>query len=124
MSKGAGAIGSRGARAAVVRAIGRGGGLHATDYLRSGMRDESLAFWRARFAGKTAAEAQRIAERDMPAMHVALYRENGRTRVVLEDGRHRMQAAREAGATRIRVEARIVGERGASSSTWTGVVRI
>jgi hypothetical protein len=88
------------------------------------MRSESLSYWRKRFAGKTAAQVRALAEREMPPIRIALYREGGRTRAVLEDGRHRMQAAREAGATKIRVTARIVGERGASSSKWTGVVKI
>lgn len=123
MSKGVGSVGIRSVRAAVLRAVGRRGGLHAIEYSRTGMRAESLAYWRSRFAGKSGAEVRALAS-SMPPVRVTLYHERGRTRVTLEDGRHRMQAAREAGATRIAVEARIVGERSGSSGSWRGILRI
>lgn len=124
MSKGAGHIGSRAVRAMVVGLLSRVGGVSGAQALKSGMRGESTAFWRARFAGKSPEDVRKLAEADMPPVHVTIFREIGRNLVVLEDGRHRLQAAREAGATRIRIKARIVGERGAASQTWTGVVRI
>jgi hypothetical protein len=83
------------------------------------MRPESLAFWRSRFAGLSPAGVTRLAA-SMPPVRVSLVVERGRTRVILDDGRHRLQAAREAGASKIAVEARVMGERGALSSVWRG----
>ena len=123
MSKGAGAIGSRGVRARVVGIVGRRGGV-AGLINRSGMRGESLTYWRSRFAGKSQAQVRAIAEHHMPPVRVTIYKERGRTVAVLEDGRHRVAAAKEAGATRIRVQARIVGERGGISTNWVGTIRI
>jgi hypothetical protein len=121
--KGAGSIGSGGVRSRVVSIIGRRGGV-AKLVNASGMRTESLSYWRSRFAGKSAAQVRELAEHGMAPVRVVVYRVGGRTRAELEDGRHRVTAAREAGATRIRVEAQIQGERGALSTTWTGIVRI
>jgi hypothetical protein len=122
MSKGAGSIGSGSVRSRVISIMSRRGGV-AKLVSASGMRSESLSYWRGRFAGKTAAEVRELAEHGRP-VRVVIYRERGRQLAVLEDGRHRVTAAREAGATRIRVEAQIQGERGALSTTWTGIVRI
>ncbi len=117
MSKGAGAIGSGSVRGIVVRGIGQIGGLHnAIDH--SGMRAESLAHWRSRFAGLSPSDVQALA-RSMAPIRVAVYG----NKVTVEDGRHRLTAAREAGAAKVAVEARVVGLHGASSATWRGTVR-
>jgi hypothetical protein len=123
MSKGAGAIGSSSVRSRVASLVNsRGGVSQLVD--ASGMREESLAHWRNRFAGKSPAEVRQLAERDMKPVRVVIYREHGKTRAVLEDGRHRVTAAKEAGATKVRVEARVMGERGGLSSTWTGRLKL
>jgi hypothetical protein len=88
------------------------------------MRGESLAYWRSRFAGKPPAEVRELAEHGMPPVRVTIFVEHGRRRLTLEDGRHRLEAARAAGATRVRAEVRIVGERGGSSTRWTGTLRV
>lgn len=106
MGKGAGkgSGGAGGALDAAVRAVNRLGVANA-EYLREGMR--SLAAAAGAFAGASPTEATRIATgaaparntgRDLPPITVVV--DGGD--VILRDGRHRMTAARAAGATKIR----------------------
>lgn len=97
MAKGSGR-GSGGAGGALTAAIGRVNamGVRNANYLREGMRP--LDAIRAAFAAvASTAEANRVATR-LPPVRVLV---EGR-RVILQDGRHRLAAAAEAGATRIR----------------------
>lgn len=81
-------------------------GLTNFKYLRSGMRDESLAYARGAFEGASPAEARAIAmgERAAPdgrafePVRVDIYPD---APPVLNDGRHRLAAASEAGSDRM-----------------------
>lgn len=87
-------------------------GLTNSRYLRNGYRDQSLAETRSAYAGASKAEAQRIAlgealprsspkhlqGKPMEPVRVDLYPGEP---PILNDGRHRMLAAQEAGADRI-----------------------
>ncbi len=87
------------------------------------MRD--LTFARSHYAGATARQAGRIARnsRYPVRVHVEMDRKGRRT-VILNDGRHRMTAAREAGAKSIRAHVVEYGPRGGIRRQWTGPVRI
>ena len=85
-------------------------GLVNTKYARDGMRDESLDFARKAYAPESpsifpgpsvspAERAQQIATTKVKPVRVEIYPDTG---PVLGDGRHRMQAAIEAGAKDIR----------------------
>lgn len=80
-------------------------GLSSAEFLRTGMRDESAAFARRAYEGADAARAEQIATREIEPVRVELFpQEDGSMRVTLGDGRHRMQAATDAGARHIRAE--------------------
>lgn len=80
-------------------------GLENADYLRDGMRD--LRVFRETYAGKTAEQATEIASKLPNPVKVTLEPdEGGGLRAILTDGRHRMAAAKEAGAAAINAEVR------------------
>ena len=87
------------------------------------MRDMTTA--RAPYKGSTGAGAEKIATslRFPVRVHVEPG-DAGKMRVIVNDGRHRMQAAREAGATHIRATVIEYGPRGARLRQWTGSVKI
>jgi hypothetical protein len=122
MSKGAGRVGSRAEGASLRRTVSRLGLANAS-YLRTGMRDLSAA--RRHYAGTSAAQAERLAIslRHPVRVHIEPGA-NGKPHVILNDGRHRMTAAREAGATHIRATVVEYGPRGGRIRVWTGVVKI
>jgi hypothetical protein len=119
MGKGAG-IGLAGAelRRKAQRQIRRVG-VSGAEFLRSGMRRESLAYARKAYAGKSASEAQRIATSLAKPITVGVHHGG---RIELIDGRHRMQAAKAAGATKILARVRVYGKRGGLLKTYTGKV--
>lgn len=81
-------------------------GLENFKFLRTGMRDDSLAYAKSAFEGASPAEARAIAmgERVAPdgrafePVRVDIYPDTG---PVLNDGRHRLAAATEAGSDRM-----------------------
>lgn len=90
-------------------------GLENSQYLRTGMRDESLTKVRGAFAGKSAVEAQDIALGKAPSatgermkpVDVSVFPDEGNGPIFnLADGRHRMAVARDAGATHINARIR------------------
>jgi hypothetical protein len=100
-----------------------GVGLFHSDYLRSGMRD--LTFARSHYAGMSAKEADRYARTSAYPVRVSVEPgRGGKPTVHLGDGRHRMTAAREAGAKYIRATVTRYGPRGGVKGKWTGPVRI
>jgi hypothetical protein len=106
MSKGAGSVGMRGSGFARVTRISQ-----VRIVSHSGMRSESRAFVRAvRAAGR----------RLKPIVIVV---EKGQ-RPHLQDGRHRLEAARAAGDKSIKAIVRYVGPRGAVRKTETRRIRI
>jgi len=121
VSKGLGSLGTRGDTGTLRRIVSRTGLVNAA-YLRSGMR--SMVEARAPYKGKTA-EAERIATslRHPVRVHIEPGAK-GKPRVILSDGRHRMQAARKAGATHIRATVVEYGPRGGRIRTWTGKVKL
>lgn len=85
-------------------------------------RESSLKSLRKAYAGKTAAQATKLATSGkMQPIRVDVHpRDN---HVELRDGRHRMTIAKEAGATHIRAEVRVYGKNG-GYVTWHGNVKI
>ncbi len=115
--------GSGGGGSDLASIVNKSGGVYASDYLRSGMRDLTQA--RAAYVGKSAAQANRIASALKYPVRIHIEPGvNGKHRVILHDGRHRMTAAREAGATRIRATVVQYGPRGGKLRTWTGIVKL
>lgn len=114
---GGGAAGG-GGLAAAVNSIG----LVNSNYLRSGMRD--LTFARSIYSGMTPRQADAHARKLAYPVKISIYPDRGRQTVSLNDGRHRMTAAREAGAKYIRATITQYGPRGGVKATWTGPVRI
>lgn len=117
--------GGKGSGGVVARAIAGFNrlGVANASFLGSGMRAGDLAKARGAFAGASRAEATRIATgkapardsgRTLPPITLAKDIGSGRGSFHLRDGRHRLTAAREAGATRIRatvvVSRRVGGE--------------
>jgi hypothetical protein len=99
----------------VQAAVSRMGGISRGNYLRDGMRPGSQQAANQAFSGVTASHATAIAtgHRDvaksdygsgrLPPIRIAIERDrNGKDNIILQDGRHRMTAARAAGATHIR----------------------
>ncbi len=87
------------------------------------MRD--LTYARSHYAGMTPAQAERAAT--SLSMPIRIHVEpglGGKPHVILNDGRHRMTAAREAGATHIRATVVTYGPRGGQRGSWTGTVKI
>jgi hypothetical protein len=75
-------------------------GVKNSNYLRNGMRD--LADARSYYKGASAEEAEHIATNLSKPINMAIEPgENGESLVILQDGRHRMTAASEAGAEHI-----------------------
>lgn len=133
MAKGKGGSKASGAQSGNGKTPGGGGalraavdkvGLYRADYLRSGMRD--LTFARSHYAGMSPSEADRYARTMDYPVRVSVERDarTGRDRVFLTDGRHRMTAAREAGAKRIAAEVTRYGPRGGIVGTYRGTVKI
>jgi ParB-like chromosome segregation protein Spo0J len=83
------------------------------------MRTESLAYARKPYSGKSASEAQRIAAHLKEPVTVGVY-VGGRVQLI--DGRHRAQAAKAAGATKIRAKVIVYGPRGGIVRTYIGKV--
>jgi len=122
VSKGLGSLGTRGDTGTLRRIVSRLGLANAA-YLRSGMRDLTAA--RAHYRGASAAQAERLATSLRHPIRVHIEPgANGKPRVILNDGRHRMTAAREAGATHIRATVVQYGPRGGRVRAWTGLVKI
>lgn len=119
MSKGVGGIGKGALSRTIGKRIAAVGGISHAEYLREGFRPGSLAYWRAVYAGKTPAQAQRIAASLKEPVKIGVG-----SIVEVEDGRHRMTAAKEAGATSIRARVRVYGTRGGASRTWVGLVKL
>ncbi len=128
MAKGGGLkTGGAGGIGAIVSRMG----LANTEYLRSGMRD--MTQHRGAYEGASKAEVQRIAAGAAPSkndgkpfapVRVSIEPDQGKRIVVLQDGRHRMTAAREAGATHVLAEVTQRGPRGGVVARWRGKVRI
>jgi SPP1 gp7 family putative phage head morphogenesis protein len=106
-------------------------GVANSDYLRSGMRD--LTQHRAAYAGATPEEARQIALSQLPAknsgkffepVRISIQPDQGKQKVILVDGRHRMTVAREAGATHISAHIVEYGPRGGILKQFKGPVRI
>lgn len=85
-------------------------GVFNADYMREGMR--SLDAARSHYLGKTAAEAERLATSPkFPPINIDIEIDKaGQRQIFLKDGRHRMTAAREAGAQNIRAQVRVFVE--------------
>lgn len=96
-------------------------GLRNTNYLRSGMRPESLAFARQRYEGATPEEAQELAL-TLPEP-VRVHVRPGEL-PELNDGRHRMTAAIEAGATHILAKVVQYGSRGGQKAVAIRPVKL
>jgi hypothetical protein len=96
-------------------------GVSGAQFLRTGMRRESLAYARKPYAGKTPAEAQRIATTLTIPVLVGVHPGG---RIELIDGRHRAQAAREAGARSIKARVRVYGRRGALRKEYVARVKL
>lgn len=104
--------------------IAAAGGISGAGYMRDpgSFRASSLKSLRAEYAGKSPAEATRIATgRGMAPIRVDIH--PGDKHVELRDGRHRMTTAKEAGAGRHRAEVRVYGKRG-GYVTWRGNIKI
>ncbi len=96
------------------------GGASKADSLKSGMREESLAFWRKQYEGKTPAEATAIATSLKEPIKIGI---DGKSMHII-DGRHRTLAAKEAGAEQIKAEVRVYRKDGSAKSVWTGNVKL
>lgn len=128
MAKGGGVkAGGAGGLGAIVSRLG----LANANYLRSGMRD--LTQHRGAYEGATPAEVKRIAASAAPAknsgkafepVRVSVETDRGERKVILRDGRHRMTAAREAGATHVLADVTQYGPRGGVVARWRGKVKI
>lgn len=88
------------------------------DYLREGIRAESLAYAQAQIPAGADATAAALA---LVPIVVEVYPDGTR---VLADGRHRLIAAQAAGAQAIRVTTRILGKRGKVKAETTEIMRI
>jgi hypothetical protein len=103
-------------------------GLENTNYLRDGMRD--LSSHRGAYAGATPEEVQAIARGELPTKNSSQPFKPVRVNVEpdgtvhLADGRHRMTAAREAGATEVLADVNTYGPRGGLLSSERTLVSI
>lgn len=79
-------------------------GVANSDYIQDGMRD--MRVFRESYAGKTPEQATRYAENLSEPIKISVEPGEGAPHVTLTDGRHRMTAAKEAGASRIRAQIR------------------
>lgn len=105
--------------------ISQAGGLYrGAAYMRGlGMRPGSQQYHSSLYHGATTTAAKNaIALRGNP-VHVEVESLRGKWHVELTNGRHRVEAAKLAGATKIRAEATI-RRPGKPDRTWTGVVKI
>ena len=125
MSKGTGtsSSGGTGKTLSLRSIVNRSGGVVSSVYARDGMR--SLASARADYAGKSPAQATRIANtlKHPIRIHIEPAGKHG-SRVILNDGRHRMTAAKEAGAKSIRAHVVEYGARGGKRREWIGSVKL
>lgn len=101
-------------------------GVTNTSYLRTGMRPASLDYARGLYSGATAEEAQGLATslKEPIRIHVEPGAEEGSFDFHLNDGRHRLQAAREAGAMHIKARVVQYGPRGGKLSDQIMTVKI
>jgi len=109
-------------------------GVYNAMYLRNGMRDMTAV--RSAYAGATKEQVEEIAAgerapmgsatgKPLPPIRINIEPDGrGGKNVILNDGRHRMTAAREAGATQILAHVTEYGPRGGKKSEWTGKVKI
>jgi|SRR5579885_2084179 len=126
------------ARAAVkpVEIINGLGGARAADFLGAGhnvtpdvaaefgFRPDSLRHWRDVYAGKSPEEATYIATHLKEPIKLALEPTKGEWHLFLIDGRHRLTAAREAGASHIVAVIHVYGPRGGLWRKTQEVVKI
>lgn len=126
---GSGGVGGRSAAASDARMVARlkrGVRDAELDYLRTGMRD--LGSHRAAYAGKTAAQVERIAagkvKTDQGWRFNPIKVEVYKGRFILTDGRHRLTAAREAGARRILADVTVAGPRGGVKATRRMLIKV
>ena len=127
MSKGGGGGGGgRGGRMSggggLASTIAGAGGISNAIYAREGMRDMTSSH--ALYAGKTASQSQKIATNLSRPVRVHIETRKGKPHVILNDGRHRMTAAKAADATHIKANVIVYGPRGGKIRTWTGKVKI
>jgi hypothetical protein len=101
--------------------IRRVGGVSHAQFGREGMRRESLAYARKPYAGKSPKEATKIATTLVKPVVVGVHAGG---RVELIDGRHRLQAAKEAGATHIAADVIVYGPRGGVVKKYRAKVKL
>jgi hypothetical protein len=102
-------------------------GVENSNYLRGGMRD--LVEHRKAYAGMTPEQAEAVATGASPTnrgkpfepIRIDVDPEAG---PVLQDGRHRVAAAKEAGAENILAEVKVFDDAGNVTREWTGPVSI
>jgi hypothetical protein len=119
---GAGRGSGVGGGGSIASIIARQGGISGASYARDGMRD--MTFANSHYAGASPAKAQKIATSTNYPVRVHIETGKGKPHVILNDGRHRMTAAKAAGATHIKANVVVYGPRGAKLRTWTGKVKI
>lgn len=129
MSKGSGtskksaSAGNGPGKKSLQQIVNGAGGVVASDYLRTGMRDHSLQYARQAYAGGGNPTVIASTLSEPIKLHVQYEGRHG-VRVLLNDGRHRMTAAKEAGATHIKAIIREFGPRGGERRRWVGVVKL
>jgi hypothetical protein len=109
------------ARKTAGASIRRIGGISEASFSRDveTFRKGSLAFWRKAFKGKTPEEATKLATSLKAPVLVGVHA-GGRVEVI--DGRHRLTAAKRAGAKSIRAKVIVYGPRGGIVRTYVGKV--
>ncbi len=127
MSKGGGGGGGgRGGKMSggggIASTIAGVGGISASTYARTGMRD--MASSHALYAGASPSQAQKISTNLSNPVRVHIETGKGKPHIILNDGRHRMSAAKAAGATHIKANVTVYGPRGGKLRTWTGKIKI
>jgi hypothetical protein len=122
VSKGIGKVGKSSLSRMVHSAVSNAGGVSGASHLKEAFRPGSQAYWKSVYEGKTAEQATRIATHLKEPIKIAVYTgKKGGLEII--DGRHRMRAAKEAGAKKIRVTVRVYGER-TGSRNWSGVLKL
>lgn len=104
----------------VAREINQSGGVGAAGKLNRGMRDESLARESAKYIGKNKEEINQIAANLEYPIDVSI--DNGN--IMLRDGRHRLEAAKQAGAKTIKVRVRKFNAQGKAEEVTTKALPI
>jgi hypothetical protein len=122
MSKGHGTGPSGGdARKSAGASIRRIGGISHAQFGREGMRKGSQEYWKKIFEGVDTEQATKLATSLKTPVLVGVHA-GGRVEVI--DGRHRLTAAKRAGAKSIRAKVVVYGPRGGIVRTYTGRVPI